>query len=107
MLERLGYAVTAKTDSPEALEEFRTHPGKYDLVATDFTMPKMNGLELAKELNNIRPDILVVLASGFNDEITCEKRQASGISSTIKKPYAITDLAKSLRQLIDAGTTGH
>lgn len=104
MLERLGYAVTAKTDSPEALEEFRTNPEKYDLVVTDYTMPKMNGLELAKELNNIRPDILVVLASGFNDEITSEKRQTSGISSTLKKPYAITDLAKSLRQLMDAGT---
>ena len=69
ILERLGYTVTAKTDSQEALEEFAAQPDHFDLVITDMTMPKMTGDQLAQQMMNIKPQIPVILCTGFNEAI--------------------------------------
>lgn len=101
ILERLGYQVTARTDSQEALEEFATLPDKYDLVITDMTMPKMTGDQLARKLIDIKPDIPVILCTGFNESITEEKALAMGIDKFVMKPIVKDDLANTIRTVLD------
>lgn len=106
MLERLGYQVTATTGSLEALEAFRAAPGRFDLVITDQTMPNMTGAELCKKLLSIRPDIPIILCTGFSDLVTPEKAQAMGIGAFMRKPPARRELARAIRRLLDEGERG-
>jgi signal transduction histidine kinase/ActR/RegA family two-component response regulator len=101
ILERLGYKVTAKTDSEAALEEFASLPDHYDLVITDMTMPKMTGDQLARKLMNIKPDIPVILCTGFNETITEEKALAMGIDKFVMKPIVKDELASTIRAVLD------
>ena len=70
ILERLGYKVTPETNSLRALEIFRFGPGEFDLVITDYTMPKLTGIDLFKEIRQIRPDIPIILCTGFSEKAT-------------------------------------
>jgi CheY-like chemotaxis protein len=101
MLERLGYKVTAKTDSIGALKLFRAASGKFDLVITDMTMPKMTGEKLAMEFMNIRRDVPIILCTGYSDQINEEKAKRLGIKEYVMKPIVIKDLAKTIRKLLD------
>jgi len=101
ILERLGYTVTAKTDSQEALEEFSALSEKFDLVITDMTMPKMTGAQLAIKLMDIKPDIPVILCTGFNETINEEKALAMGIDRFVMKPIVKDDLANTIRTVLD------
>jgi len=101
ILERLGYKVTPKTDSQEALEEFAALPEKFDLVITDMTMPKMTGEQLARRLMEIKPDIPVILCTGFNETITEEKALAMGIDKFVMKPIVKDELANTIRTVLD------
>ena len=101
MLENLGYEVTARTDSTEALREFSEKPQNFDLVITDMTMPHITGDELAKKLLDIKPDIPVILCTGFNEDITEEKALAMGIQKFIMKPVIQNDLASTIRTVLD------
>jgi CheY-like chemotaxis protein len=87
-LERLGYAVVAKTSSIDALETFQEKPDEFDLVITDQIMPNMTGTQLAEELIAIRPDIPVVLCSGFPESISPEKLSRIGIKEFVAKPVS-------------------
>jgi PAS domain S-box-containing protein len=100
-LERLGYQVTSRTSSGEALDVFRTHPDKFDLVITDMTMPNMTGDKLAAELINIRPDIPIILCTGFSEEISRERAAAMGIKGFLMKPIVKRDLAETIREVLD------
>jgi CheY-like chemotaxis protein len=100
-LQRLGYQVTSRTSSLEALETFRKQPEKFDLVITDMTMPNMTGMELAPELMRIRPDIPIILCSGFSEMITEEKVKAMGIREYVLKPIAMSVLANKIRKVLD------
>jgi len=101
MLERLGYQVTVRTSSVEALELFRTQPGAFDLVITDLTMPIMTGADLAKELMRIRPDIPILLCTGFSELISEEKARHMGIKEFVMKPIVMRDMAEIIRKVID------
>ncbi len=101
MLENLGYEVTARTDSNEALKEFSEKPQNFDLVITDMTMPHMMGDELAKKLLDIKPDIPVILCTGFNEDITEEKALSMGIQKFVMKPVIKNDLATTIRTVLD------
>ncbi len=101
MLENLGYEVTARTDSTKALEEFSEQPHNFDLVITDMTMPQMTGDELAQKLLDIKPDIPVILCTGFNEDITEEKALAMGIQKFVMKPVIKNDLATTIRTVLD------
>ena len=101
MLERLGYEVIARTSSVEALEAFRVQPDKFDLVITDMTMPKKTGAELAKELLQIRPDIPIILSTGFSEVISEETAKALGIREFILKPIVMSEIAKIVRKVMD------
>jgi CheY-like chemotaxis protein len=101
ILERLGYKVTSKTDSEEALEEFATQPDRFDLVITDMTMPKMTGDQLAQRMMEIKPQIPVILCTGFNEAITEEKALAMGIDKFVMKPVVKDELATTIRSVLD------
>ncbi len=101
MLEGLGYIVTARTSSTETLEAFKAQPDKFDLVITDMTMPNMTGVELAKEILNIRPDVPIILCTGFSEMIDEKKAKAMGIRKFVMKPVAMGDMAKIIREVLD------
>lgn len=101
MLERLGYHVIVRTSSVEALEAFRAAPDNFDLVISDMTMPNMTGIQLLQKLKEIRPDIPVIICSGFSEQIDDEKARAMGINAYVMKPVVKNDLAKSIRNALD------
>lgn len=101
MLEKLGYKVTTRVSSVEALELFRAKPGQFDLVVTDMTMPNMTGDRLAKELMQIRADIPIVLCTGYSECISKESAKKTGIKEFIMKPLAMKELADAIRNTID------
>jgi len=101
MLESLGYSVTIKTNSLEALETFRAEPDAFDLVITDVTMPAMTGIELAKELMAIRPDIPIILCTGFSELINEKQAKEMGIQEFVMKPFVIGKHAKTIRKVLE------
>ena len=101
MLARLGYHVTARTSSTDALEAFRTQPDKFDVVITDMTMPNMTGDKLAAELIKIRPAIPVILCTGFSEMMSKEKTAALGIKGFLMKPVVMKDLSSIIRKVLD------
>ena len=101
MIERLGYKVTARTSSIEALEAFRANPDRFDLVITDFTMPNMTGLELAKELLKLRSDILIILCTGYSEHINEEKAKGNGIRAFVMKPVVLNEISNTIRKVLD------
>ncbi|MBI5186420.1 MAG: response regulator [Nitrospinae bacterium] len=99
-LERLGYKVTAKAGSLEALEAFRAAPADFDLVITDQTMPNMAGDALARELLGVRPDIPIILCTGFSHAVTPEKAKALGIREFLMKPLLARELGEAIRRAL-------
>jgi len=101
VLERLGYTVTTRTSSVEALELFQARPDDFDLVITDMTMPNMTGDQLAVELMEIRSDIPVIMCSGYSKRISEETAAEIGIKGFAYKPVTKADLAKTIRKVLD------
>lgn len=101
VLQYLGYQVLARTGSMEALSDFRSRPGHFDLIITDQTMPKMTGIKLAEELLEIRPDIPIILCTGYSEQANEEKAKSAGIRKLLLKPYTIKDLAEAIRGVLD------
>ncbi|MFH1156608.1 MAG: ATP-binding protein [Pseudomonadota bacterium] len=100
-LTKLGYTVTTSNSSIEALELFRSAPEAYDLVITDLTMPIMTGDKLAAELMKIRPDIPVILYTGYNKPMFDKSLTVSGIKAVASKPIIQADLARIVRNILD------
>ncbi len=101
MLERLGYTVTAKTSSTETLETFRTQPDNFDLIISDMSMPDITGDNLAKELQQIRPEIPIILCTGYSERINDEKAKSIGVQALVMKPIVKNALAKTIRSVLD------
>ena len=101
ILNQLGYTVTPETDPTTALDTFKTHPQDFDLVISDVTMPKMSGVELAALLNQIRPDIPVILSTGFSKNISDTTMNETGIKAITTKPLLKADLAATIRKVLD------
>ena len=100
-LKRLGYSVTTRTSSIKALELFRMKPMEFNLVITDQTMPQMTGTDLAREILRIRPNIPIILCTGFSYAVTPEKARAQGIREFVMKPIVGAELGRIVRQVID------
>jgi PAS domain S-box-containing protein len=100
-LERLGYNVIPKTDPLEALEFFRTNPYQIDLIISDMTMPHMTGDKLAQEILNIRPDMPIILCTGYSERMSEDRAQEIGIRKYIEKPIEKETLARSVREVLD------
>jgi len=102
MLERLGYTVTARTSSVEALALFKAQPDRFDLVITDIVMPNMAGERLAEKLMDIRADIPVILCTGYSEKFTRKHASAMGVRSFLMKPLLMQDLANTVKQALAA-----
>ena len=103
MLERMGYAVTVRTSSLEALTTFRNRPDSFDLVITDQTMPGMTGIDLARRMLQIRPDLPIILCTGYSSQVSEEKARSFGIKGFAMKPLARKDIAALIRKVLKAG----
>jgi two-component system cell cycle sensor histidine kinase/response regulator CckA len=101
MLERLGYTVVAKTSSIDALETFQEEPDQFDLVITDQVMPNLTGTQLSKELIGIRPDIPVILCTGFGEDVSPETVESMGIKKFVMKPLSKHKIATIIREVLD------
>ncbi len=101
MLEHLQYRVTAKTESPEALEVFRLAPETFDLVITDMTMPNLTGADLSREILRIRPDIPILLCTGYSEMISEEEAEKMGLRAFVMKPLVLRELAEMVRGVLD------
>ena len=100
-LARLGYNVVATTSCMDALDIFRKDPDAFDLVITDYTMPNMTGVDLAKQLLKLKPTTLIILCTGDSEPITRERTQESGIKAFLTKPLAKSELAQTIRRVLD------
>ena len=101
ILKRLGYRVHSFSNPHLALAGFREKAGMFDLVVTDMTMPDMTGVDLFKALKEIRPDIPVILCTGYSEIISRKEAQKMGISAFMMKPIQIRKFASELRKLLD------
>jgi PAS domain S-box-containing protein len=100
MLTRLNYQVTVSNHPRAAVSLFQQNPAAFDLVMTDLTMPEMSGLELARELHALRPELPIILASGLIPELQRAELQAAGIVEILAKPVLIDGLAELLRRIL-------
>ncbi|MBU2489677.1 MAG: response regulator [Proteobacteria bacterium] len=99
-LEKMGYQVSAFTESPRALEALRLEPGAFDLVITDRTMPKITGGSLAEKIRALRPDLPVILCTGFS-EVPEGKKASGAICRVLLKPVGFRELAQTIREVLD------
>jgi PAS domain S-box-containing protein len=100
LLQRLGYEVVSSTSSVQALALFQSMPQHFDLVVTDQTMPQMTGERLAQELRRIRPDLPIILCTGFSHVMNAAKAQALGIDAFCMKPLVAQELALTIQQVL-------
>jgi PAS domain S-box-containing protein len=100
-LTPLGYGVHTETDARSALNTFCERPETFDIVFTDLVMPHMPGNQLAREILRVRPDIPVILCTGFSDRISPEKANQIGVSGYLLKPISAHDLVETIRRLSD------
>jgi PAS domain S-box-containing protein len=101
LLAELGYEVACRTSSREALALFKLDPSRFDLVVTDQTMPDMTGIQLAAELLSLRPEIPVILCTGFSYTANEESARAAGIKGFVMKPLTKRELARTIRKVLD------
>jgi CheY-like chemotaxis protein len=99
MLSRLGYTVVSHTSSIEALAAFQADPQGFDVLMTDQTMPQMTGEQLAREVRRLRPDLPIILCTGFSHIINADKAQALGMTFCTK-PIVLQELAVLLQRLL-------
>jgi len=100
-LQRLGYDVVSRTSPIEALELFKAKPDFFDLVITDKTMPGITGDVLAKELMSIRPNLPVIICTGYSQTIDHERAKQIGIKAFVMKPILINEIAAAVRKVLD------
>lgn len=101
LLESIGYSVTTRTSSIEALELFRHKSDEFDLVITDMTMPNLTGDKFAVEMMKIRPDMPVILCTGYSKTISETRASEIGIKAFVLKPLIKKELAKTIREVLD------
>jgi CheY-like chemotaxis protein len=100
MLEHLGHRVTALTSSEAALAAFATTPDAFDLVLTDMSMPGMSGVEFAQQVLAVRPNALVVIASGHLQDKDVARARAAGVRDVIQKPATVEEMAQTISRLL-------
>ncbi|MGA2108529.1 MAG: PocR ligand-binding domain-containing protein, partial [Syntrophorhabdales bacterium] len=100
ILEDLGYEVIATTSSAEALALFKSEPGRFDLVITDVTMPEITGVELAREILSLRPDMPIIMCTGFSHLVNPDTAKAAGIKAFAMKPLTKREIARTIRHVL-------
>lgn len=105
LLSQLGYSVATATNGRDALDLFTSRAEEFDLVISDVTMPNMSGDQLSKKLIEIRPDIPVILATGYSKRLSEEDAFSIGVKAFIYKPIEKKELAKTVRKVLDVAST--
>ncbi len=100
ILENLGYEVATTTSSLEALGIFKSSPDAFDLILTDMTMPQMTGLELSERLMEIRPNVPIVLCTGFSAGVTKESARGHGFRDMVMKPMIASELVEAVSEAL-------
>ena len=100
MLERRGYTTTIETHNRAALEKFQANPNEYDVLITDQIMPILSGTELAEEVLQLRPDLPIILVTGFSETVTKEVAKDIGICDYIMKPVNANELIKVIQAIL-------
>ena len=101
MLERLGYTVSAWTSPDEAFAAFTDAPDAFDLVLTDQTMPRLTGDRLAAKILEQRPEIPIVLMTGFSEDVTPERCRELGFRAYLWKPIVSREMSRAIREALD------
>jgi PAS domain S-box-containing protein len=101
ILGHLGYEVRSYTSSSQALEAFKNQPHEYDLVITDQTMPGITGLQLAKEMRTLRPELPIILCTGYSEQISDSSSIENEVSCFLLKPLSSSGLAQTVREVLD------
>lgn len=101
ILERLGYRVTERVSSLEAFKAFEATPDKFDLVISDMTMPGMTGDKLAQQLLAIKPNLPIIICTGYSDRINEESAGKLGVKGLIMKPVLKNDFVQMVRDVLD------
>jgi PAS domain S-box-containing protein len=104
LLESLGYSVVIALDAVEGLGVLRADPGRYDVVITDQTMPKMSGDAFAREAHRLRPDLPVIVCTGHHERLPAERAEEAGIRACLTKPIELERLARTVRAVLDQAT---
>jgi signal transduction histidine kinase len=99
-LSRMNYDVTPSSNGLEALDIFSGKPGEFDLVITDFTMPHISGMDLSNRILKMRPDIPIILCTGFNEDIDEKEVKAAGIRELLIKPTSMDDLRDAIQKAL-------
>jgi CheY-like chemotaxis protein len=102
-LAQLGYEPVGFDSSVAALQAFREEPRRFDLVLSDETMPDLTGTELAREIRQLRPDISIILMSGYGGSQLSERAQAAGVVDVLRKPLVRRDIAEPVARALHAG----
>jgi PAS domain S-box-containing protein len=103
MLKRLGFEVALAADGREAVDAFRAEPDGYALVLMDLTMPHLNGEQTFTELRRIKPDVQVVLTSGYNEQEAVSRFTGKGLASFLQKPFEYEGLQTIVQRVLDGG----
>ncbi|MBU0960054.1 MAG: response regulator, partial [Proteobacteria bacterium] len=101
LLKGLGYSVETRASSLDAYEAFRANPEKYDLVVSDMTMPKLTGEQLAMKIQEIDPDLPIILCTGFSSRLNTEELEKVGVKKILMKPITLMELAVAVRTVLD------
>lgn len=101
MLSRLGYDAEISVNPVSALEIFRSDPDSFDLIITDMTMPQMTGDQLAQDILAIRPDVPVIICTGFSERMSEQISRDVGIRKYIQKPFNMHEIAVAIREVLD------
>ena len=100
VLGQLGYGVTAAAGAPEALELFTRNPRAFDLLITDISMPDMDGFQLTQQIKALRPDMPVIMITGYSEKTTCQETAARGVSAFMIKPFTRAELSKTVSDVL-------
>jgi DNA-binding NtrC family response regulator len=101
-LAGLGYEPVGFDSSIAALRAFRAEPTRFDLVLTDETMPDLTGTELAREIRQLRPEISIILMSGYGGTQLSERAQAAGVIDVLRKPLIRRNIAEPVARALQA-----
>ena len=101
MFERLGYKVQTAITPQDALDRFALNPDHFDLVITDMTMPQMTGVKLSEKLMEIRPDIPIIICTGYSALVDEEKAKELGLAAYVMKPINMSEVAQTIRKVLD------
>ena len=102
ILSRLGYDVVSFNRSVDALDAFRKAPNRFDLVVTDVVMPHMTGDLLASQILSIRPDMPIIMFTGYSEKSMGENGIHESVKAVLSKPLAAADLARAIRRVLDS-----